>query len=151
MQSLHAMEASPWQIVPKWPPVACSLYPRGRQSHTRWIKSMEICMRLAVTRIQFSCDLRPLVTIFMRLVANLVTRQEASEQEAFLVVFTPLLFFYHCQAHIPDPMLPISLRSLDIWFGKCAGTINNRATRKPILHALAASCVQCKADSFFII
>jgi hypothetical protein len=31
---------------------------------------------------------------------------------------------------------------LYIWFGKCAGTMDNKATRKLILHALAASCVQ---------
>jgi hypothetical protein len=30
------------------------------------------------------------------------------------------------------------------WFGKCAGTMDDIATWKQILHALAASCVQSR-------
>ncbi len=33
---------------------------------------------------------------------------------------------------------------MDIWFGKCAGTMDGKATRKQILHMLAASCVQSR-------
>jgi hypothetical protein len=33
---------------------------------------------------------------------------------------------------------------LDIWFGKFVGTIDDKATRKQILHALAASCLQSR-------
>jgi hypothetical protein len=73
MQSLHAtggqshinctwVAASHMQIVPQCPPVACKLYPLGRQSHSTWIKLAEkkICMRLAATRVQFACDWRQL-------------------------------------------------------------------------------------------
>ncbi len=35
----------------------------------------------------------------------------------------------------------------DIWFGKYAGTIHDIATRKKILYALAASCMQ--SSQFF--
>ncbi len=40
-------------------------------------------------------------------------------------------------------------RPLDIWFGKCVGTMNDKVTRKQILHALAASCVHSR--QFFAI
>ncbi len=30
------------------------------------------------------------------------------------------------------------------WFGKCVGTMDGKATRKQILHALAVSCVQSR-------
>ncbi len=65
--------ASRLQIVPAWPPIACKLYLRGRQSHATWIKSTGICMRLAATRVQFVCDWPPVASIFcMRLTATRV-------------------------------------------------------------------------------
>jgi hypothetical protein len=39
-------------------------------------------------------------------------------------------------------LLTIQPRPLDIWFGKCAGTMDDKATQKQIWHALAASCLQ---------
>ncbi len=66
------LAASRMQILPEWPPLACKLYPSGRQTHATWIKSAEIflatgghtgiiCMRLAATGVQFACDWRPLL------------------------------------------------------------------------------------------
>jgi len=59
MQNLDALAASRLQIIPEWPPVACKLYPCGRQLHATWIKLMGICMQLAATRVQFACNWRP--------------------------------------------------------------------------------------------
>jgi hypothetical protein len=39
------LAASRIQIVPAWPPVACELYPRGRQLHAN-------CTRVAASRMQ---------------------------------------------------------------------------------------------------
>jgi hypothetical protein len=71
----------PLQIVPEWLPVACKLYPRGRQSHENIGRFYSCCMRLAATRVQFSGDWRPLGynlyatgshsgTIYMQLAAS---------------------------------------------------------------------------------
>ncbi len=66
-----------------WRPVANNFYPSGRQSHATWIKSTEICMRLAASRVQFACDWRPLrYNLHMvRLAGHSVIRQETSWQE----------------------------------------------------------------------
>ncbi len=89
--------ASRMQIVPAWPPVACNI-----------IKSPEICMGLAATRVQFACDWA-------------ATRQETSRQE---VCKRPSLhhncIFLALASPHPRPCFWLfSWRPLDIWFGKC--------------------------------
>jgi hypothetical protein len=44
----------------EWPPVACKLYPCGRQSHANFRQFFSCCMQLAATQVQFACDWRPL-------------------------------------------------------------------------------------------
>jgi hypothetical protein len=41
-------------------------------------------------------------------------------------------------------LLSFQLTALGFWFGKCACTADDKATRQHILHALAASCVQSR-------
>jgi hypothetical protein len=78
--SCNRVAASRMQIVPKWPPVAYKLYPRGRQSHANFGQFYSCCTRLAATRVQFACDWQPLgynlyatghsSTIYLRLAAS---------------------------------------------------------------------------------
>ncbi len=58
--SCNRVAASRIQIVSKWLPVACKLYPHGRQLHANFCPFYSCCMRLAATRAQFACDWRPL-------------------------------------------------------------------------------------------
>ncbi len=81
--SCNQVAASRMQIVPEWPPIACKLYPSGRQSHANWVAASRmqivpkwppvawkfplilfmlhvtgghagtICMQLAATQVQF--------------------------------------------------------------------------------------------------
>jgi hypothetical protein len=127
------LAASRMQIVPAWPPGACNMN-----------KITEICMRLAATRVQFACDWRPLRYNLHATGSHSVTRQETSRQE---VCKRPSLHHIYIFLALASPhprrMLP-NFQPLDIWFGKCAGTMDDIATRKQILHALAASCVQSR-------
>jgi hypothetical protein len=58
--SCTQVAASCMQIVPEWTPVACKLYPRGRQLNANFSQFYSCCMRLAATQIQFSFDWQPL-------------------------------------------------------------------------------------------
>ncbi len=121
------------QIVPAWPPVACNMN-----------KITEICMLLAATGVQFACNCRPLGYNLHATGGHSVTRQETSRQE---VCKRPPLhhnyIFLSLGSPHPRPCFWLfSWRPLDIWFGNCAGTMDDKATQKQILHALAASCVQ---------
>jgi hypothetical protein len=79
--SCNRVAASRIEIVPKWPPVACKLYPRGSQSHATFGRFHSCFMPLAATRVQFACDWQPLGynlyvtgshsgTIYMRMAAS---------------------------------------------------------------------------------
>ncbi len=136
MQSFHAtggqshinctrVATSSMWIVPSWPPVACKLYPRGRQSHATWIKSAKICMWLADTRVQ--------------------DKRQADKRCVKGHLYIIIIFFLALASQHPWPCFWLfSWRPLNIWFGKCAGTMDDKATRKQILHALAASCMQSR-------
>jgi hypothetical protein len=136
---VHAKFASDWR------PIACKFYPSGRHSHANCtrvaarrmqheLNRPKFFMRLAATRASFACDWRPLGYNLHATGGHSVTRQETSRQE----VCKRLSLHYNC--------IFLALASdysadgpLDIWFGKCVGTMDGKATRKQILHALGAS------------
>jgi hypothetical protein len=68
-------------LVTEWPPVACKLYPSGRQSHANnarvaanrmknFGRFNSCCLRLAATRVQFTCHGGYSGRICMRLAAS---------------------------------------------------------------------------------
>ncbi len=157
MQSLHTtggqshinwtrVASSRMLIVPAWPPVAWSMNKIDGNLHATVGHAGTICMQLAATLLQFACDWRPLRYNLHATGGHSVTRQETSRQEA--CKRPPLhhnYIFWHWQVHILDACFRLfSWRSLDTWFGKCSGTMDDIATQKQILHALAASCVQSR-------
>ncbi len=56
--------ASPMQIVPAWPPVACNMNKINGHSHATGVHTGAICMRLATTQVQFVCDQLPVAHYF---------------------------------------------------------------------------------------
>ncbi len=124
------------KIVPVWPPVASNMNKIGRNLQ-------------AATQVQFACDWRPLGYNLLVTGGYWVTRQETSRQ---VVCKRPSLHHnYICLASAspyPWPKRPcfwlFSWWPLDIWFAKCAGTMDDKATQKQILHVLVASCVQSR-------
>ncbi len=111
------------QIVPQWLQVACKLYPCGRQSHATWIKLIEICMRLAATWLQDK-------------------RQADKRCVTGFIYIIILVFLALASPHSRPCFWLFRWRPLDIWFGKCAGNIDDKAARKQNLYVLAASCMQ---------
>jgi hypothetical protein len=107
---------------------AYNLYPHGRHLHATWIKSTEICMWLAATRIQFVCDWRPLRYNLHVTGGHPVTRQETSSKRCVKGrLYIIIISFYHWQVHILYACFrPLSRRPLDIWFGKCAQLLSWR-------------------------
>jgi hypothetical protein len=123
--------ASCMQIVPEWPPVACKFYLRGRQSHGAWIKLAEFCMRLAAMGVQFACDWRPLGYNLHASGGHSGTRKETSRQ---VVCRRPSLHHNYIFLALASPhpwscFLLFSWRSIDVWFGKFAGTMDDKATQ----------------------
>jgi hypothetical protein len=135
-QSLHAtggqsnlnctrVAASRMQIVPAWQPVACNMNKIGRNLHATGGHAGTICMRLAATRLQ--------------------DKRQADKRCVKGHLYITIIFLYHWQIHILHHASNYSADgSWDIWFVKCAGTMNDKATQKQILHVLAASCVQSR-------
>jgi hypothetical protein len=94
-------------------------------------------MRLAFMRVQFACNWRPL---------GYKTRDKQTRgmQKAD---FTSYLYFFSIDKSTSSTMLPtFQLKALwlDWRFGKRTGTMDDIATRKQILHALSASCMQSR-------
>jgi hypothetical protein len=69
-QFLCRVAASHKQIVPEWPPVAGKFPAILVMLHATGSHKSTMCMRLAATRVQFTCVWRPLGTIWMRLPAS---------------------------------------------------------------------------------
>ncbi len=92
-------------------------------------------------------------TIYMRLAATRL--QDRRQADKRCVKGREDIFLALASLH-PRPCFRLfRWRHLDIWFGKCAGTMNDKVTRKQILHALAASCVHSRQffaiEFFFLI
>jgi hypothetical protein len=129
--------ASHMQIVPAWPPVACNMNKIGRNLHATGGPAGTICMQLAATRVQFACDWWPLGYKTRDSRQEVCKRPSLHHNYSFLALAIP---------HPRPYFWFFSRRLLDIWFGKCAGTMDGKATWKQILHPLAASA--CKSASF---
>jgi hypothetical protein len=91
-RAMHSVDGKHLLRTCVWP-VAYRLFPSGRQLHANCTrvapssmqhekKSMEICMRLAATWVQFACDWRPLSYNLHATGGHSATRQETSRQEA---------------------------------------------------------------------
>ncbi len=145
---VHAKFACDWrpsasriQIVPAWPSVTCNMNkidwrPRGYNLHATNGHSGTIFMRLAATRVHFACEWWPL---------GYKTRDKQTRSVKGRLYIIIMFFFYHWHVYILDACFWLySWQPLDIWFGKCAGIMDDIATRKQILHALAASCAQSR-------
>ncbi len=132
--------------------LASSRMPSGRQWHANCTRMAGSPMHISVHFLHVPCDWRPRgynlnVTVATRVQVacdwwSLVTRQETSRQEVFK---RPSLHHYYIVLALASPhprrMLP-TIRYL-VWkmrwyYGW------HIATRKQILHALAASCVQSR-------
>jgi hypothetical protein len=114
------------KIVPEWPPVTCNMNKNP---------------------LKFASDWRPFRYNLHASGSHSVTRQETSRQE---VCKRPSLHHSYTFLALASPhpaacFLLFSWQSLDICFGKCAGTLDDIATRKQILHALMASCVRSRS------
>ncbi len=53
------LAASRIQIVPEWPPVACKLYPSGRQLHANYTRVAASCMQIIPEWPPVACKLYP--------------------------------------------------------------------------------------------
>ncbi len=128
--------ASRMQFVPQWPPVAWNMNKIGRNLHATG----------GHAGVQFASDWRPLGYNLHATGGHSVTRQETSRQEVCkrLSLHHNYIFSALASPHSQPCFWLFSWlwQPLDIWFGKCAGTMDDKATRKQKLHALVASCVQ---------
>jgi hypothetical protein len=127
------------------------IIPRGRQSHAKWINLT------AATQVQFECNWWPLrCNLHARLAATrLQDKRQANKRCVKGRLYIIIIFFYHWQVHILDACFQLfSWRPLDIWFGKCAGSMDDIATRKQNSKQGSKFCtslrpVANKAASFF--
>ncbi len=101
-------------------------------------------MLLVALRVQFACDWRQLGYNLNATGGHSVTRQDTSRQEMCKrpSLHHNYIFLALASPHPRPCFLLFSLRPLDIWFGKCADIMDDKATWKQILQALVASYVQ---------
>ncbi len=103
-----------------------NLHATGGHVGTVWNsggRSGTICMRLAATQLQ--------------------DKRQADKRCIKGRLYIIIKIFQHWQVHILDACFWLfSWQPLNIWFGKCGSTLDDIATRKQILHVLAASCMQ---------
>ncbi len=98
-----------------------------------------------LTHAKLAYNWRPIVgTICMRLAATRLQDKRQADKWCVKGCLYIIIIFFSFSPH-PQPCFWLfSWRPLDIWFGKCAGTMDDKATRKHILPALAASCSQSR-------
>ncbi len=134
-----------------WRPVAIKLYPSGRQSHSNCTCVADNRMQIVPTWLPVACNMNEIdrnlhatgshvVTICMRLVApRFQDKRQADKRYVKSWLYIIIIFFsigkstssMHASDYLAD----------EPWFGNCAGTMDDIAKQKKIMHALAVSCL----------
>ncbi len=133
------LAASACKVCMQLAPVAYKLYPSGGQSHANYTRVAASRMQHEYNRPKFACDWRPLGYNLHATGSHSVTRQDTSRQELCkrpsLHRTGNYIFLALASPHPPPCFWLFSWRPLDIWFGKCAGTMNDKATEANFVRA----------------